>query len=77
MTDTTKAISGGWIAPYWGKDGGRDIAFDLRVEISADPDFPIVLIDEASCLRTEIPIDQAKALIDALRLAIAHVEARP
>ena len=77
MTDTTKAISGGWIAPYWDKDGGRDIACDLRVEISADPDLPIVLIDEASCLRTEIPIDQAKALIDALQLAIAHVEARP
>lgn len=76
MIDKTKAISGGWIAPYYDEEDGRDDACDLRVEIGDDSYLPIVLTDEASSLKSEMPLAQAKALIDALQKAVAECEAR-
>lgn len=77
MTDMTKAIfSVGWIAPYYNEEGWRDAKCDLFVKISDDRYLPIVLRDEAACLESEMPIAQAKALIDALQRAVAEWEDR-
>jgi hypothetical protein len=78
MTDMTKAIfSVGWIAPYYNEEGWRDAKCDLFVKISEDKYLPIVLRDEAACLESEMPIDQAKALIDALQRAVAGLRGTP
>ena len=74
MTDNTKAISAGWIAPYYDKDGERDVMCDMRVTLSDDCHTPIVLTDDASGLQTCMTIAQAEAMIDALQRALADCE---
>ena len=74
MTDKTKAIPRGWIAPYYDRIGERDADCDILVDTNDDDYLPIILNDFGMGTKSEIPLDQAKALIHALQMAIIEVE---
>ena len=76
MTDTTKAIPHGWIAPSYDENGARYREDDIQVAPFDRNGFAEISSAGGQTTVFTVDIYQAKALIDALQQAVADFEAR-